>query len=45
MQVRIDDADEPKVPSHLVCPISVELMRDPVTGPTGITYDWGSVEA
>jgi hypothetical protein len=45
MQVRIDDADELKVPSHLVCPISLELMRDPVTGPTGITYDWGSVEA
>jgi hypothetical protein len=45
MQVRIDDADEPKVPSHLVCPISLEVMRDPVTGPTGITYDWGSVEA
>lgn len=37
--------DEPAVPSHFLCPISLELMRDPVTGPTGITYDRGGVEA
>jgi hypothetical protein len=45
MQPPTDDAEEPAVPSYLVWPISLELMRDPVTGSTGITYDRGSVEA
>ncbi|TVU28448.1 hypothetical protein EJB05_19965, partial [Eragrostis curvula] len=40
-----EDIAEPAVPSHFLCPISLEMMRDPVTGPTGITYDRGSVEA
>ncbi|XP_062220232.1 U-box domain-containing protein 20-like [Phragmites australis] len=35
---------EPAVPSHFLCPISLDLMRDPVTAPTGITYDRDSVE-
>ncbi|KAF8729518.1 hypothetical protein HU200_017457 [Digitaria exilis] len=39
------DADEPAVPGHFLCPISLEMMRDPVTAPTGITYDRASVEA
>src|SRR4051812_43264353 len=33
------------VPAHFRCPISLELMKDPVTAPTGITYDRDSVEA
>ncbi|KAL6633581.1 hypothetical protein ACP70R_026252 [Stipagrostis hirtigluma subsp. patula] len=37
-------AEPPAVPSHFVCPISLDLMRDPVTAPTGITYDRDSVE-
>ncbi|GJN22214.1 hypothetical protein PR202_gb09762 [Eleusine coracana subsp. coracana] len=39
------EGEEPAVPRHFLCPISLELMRDPVTGPTGITYDRRSVEA
>ncbi|TKW41487.1 hypothetical protein SEVIR_1G319600v4 [Setaria viridis] len=37
-------AAEPSVPGHFVCPISLDMMRDPVTAPTGITYDRDSVE-
>ncbi|RLM55389.1 U-box domain-containing protein 21 [Panicum miliaceum] len=37
-------AEEVAVPAHFVCPISLDLMRDPVTAPTGITYDRESVE-
>ncbi|KAJ1280954.1 hypothetical protein BS78_04G271600 [Paspalum vaginatum] len=37
-------ASEPAVPSNFLCPISLDLMRDPVTAPTGITYDRGNVE-
>ncbi|KAL6912164.1 hypothetical protein ACP4OV_000969 [Aristida adscensionis] len=36
--------EPPAVPSHFLCPISLDLMRDPVTAPTGITYDRDSVE-
>ncbi|XP_074558107.1 U-box domain-containing protein 21-like [Curcuma longa] len=32
------------VPAHFRCPISLELMEDPVTVPTGITYDRRSIE-
>ncbi|VAI61007.1 unnamed protein product [Triticum turgidum subsp. durum] len=35
---------EPAVPTHFLCPISLDMMRDPVTAPTGITYDRESVE-
>ncbi|CAO1947449.1 unnamed protein product [Urochloa humidicola] len=38
-------AEEVAVPAHFVCPISLDLMRDPVTAPTGITYDRESVES
>uniref|UniRef100_J3MCX7 U-box domain-containing protein n=1 Tax=Oryza brachyantha TaxID=4533 RepID=J3MCX7_ORYBR len=31
--------EEVAVPAHFRCPISLELMRDPVTAATGITYD------
>ena len=37
-------ATEPAIPSNFLCPISLEMMRDPVTAPTGITYDRDSVE-
>jgi hypothetical protein len=37
-------AEEVAVPAQFVCPISLDLMRDPVTAPTGITYDRESVE-
>ncbi|WOK97517.1 U-box domain-containing protein 21-like [Canna indica] len=36
---------ELSIPSHFRCPISLELMRDPVTAATGITYDRQSIEA
>ncbi|KAK3132091.1 hypothetical protein QOZ80_6AG0515620 [Eleusine coracana subsp. coracana] len=38
------EAEEVSVPAHFRCPISLDLMRDPVTVPTGITYDRESVE-
>ena len=30
---------EVEVPCYFLCPISLSIMRDPVTLPTGITYD------
>ncbi|GLJ51871.1 hypothetical protein SUGI_1101900 [Cryptomeria japonica] len=35
---------EVTVPTYLRCPISLELMKDPVTLCTGITYDRQSIE-
>ncbi|XP_010911941.1 E3 ubiquitin-protein ligase PUB23-like [Elaeis guineensis] len=35
---------EVEIPSHFLCPISLQIMRDPVTLPTGITYDRDSIE-
>ncbi|KAJ3677449.1 hypothetical protein LUZ60_003173 [Juncus effusus] len=32
------------VPSHFMCPISLDLMQDPVAASTGITYDRKSIE-
>ncbi|KAK8923604.1 U-box domain-containing protein 21 [Platanthera zijinensis] len=32
------------IPTHFLCPISLDLMKDPVTLPTGITYDRQSIE-
>ncbi|XP_051219938.1 E3 ubiquitin-protein ligase PUB23-like [Lolium perenne] len=34
-----DQAVEVEVPSYFLCPITLDVMRDPVTLPTGITYD------
>ncbi|KAI8532801.1 hypothetical protein RHMOL_Rhmol11G0242800 [Rhododendron molle] len=34
-----------QIPYHFRCPISLELMRDPVTVSTGQTYDRPSIEA
>lgn len=36
--------EETDVPAHFLCPISIQLMRDPVTVSTGITYDRESIE-
>ncbi|KAK1389718.1 RING-type E3 ubiquitin transferase [Heracleum sosnowskyi] len=36
--------DEIEVPSFFVCPISLEIMKDPVVLSTGITYDRVSIE-
>ncbi|XP_042474998.1 E3 ubiquitin-protein ligase PUB23-like [Macadamia integrifolia] len=36
--------DEVDVPSYFLCPISQEIMRDPVTVSSGITYDRESIE-
>lgn len=36
--------EEIDVPAHFLCPISMQLMRDPVTLSTGITYDRDSIE-
>ncbi|XP_062223155.1 E3 ubiquitin-protein ligase PUB23-like [Phragmites australis] len=33
-----------EVPHYFLCPISLEVMRDPVTLSTGITYDRASIE-
>ncbi|EEE58669.1 hypothetical protein OsJ_10087 [Oryza sativa Japonica Group] len=38
-------AAELAIPAHFRCPISLDLMRDPVTAPTGITYDREGIEA
>lgn len=35
---------ELSIPNHYRCPISLELMKDPVTLSTGITYDRASIE-
>ncbi|XP_022744814.1 E3 ubiquitin-protein ligase PUB23-like [Durio zibethinus] len=36
--------DEIDVPPFFICPISLEIMKDPVTVLTGITYDRESIE-
>lgn len=33
------------IPNHFRCPISLDLMKDPVTLSTGITYDRESIDA
>ncbi|MCL7028424.1 hypothetical protein MKW94_001662 [Papaver nudicaule] len=35
---------EVDVPTYFICPISLEIMKDPVTIATGITYDRESIE-
>ncbi|PIM97295.1 Ubiquitin--protein ligase [Handroanthus impetiginosus] len=36
--------DNIEVPKYFICPISLEIMKDPVTAVTGITYDRESIE-
>ncbi|KAI4378640.1 hypothetical protein MLD38_016093 [Melastoma candidum] len=40
----MDDSVGFEVPSYFLCPISMDIMKDPVTLPTGITYDRPSIE-
>ncbi|KAL1558268.1 E3 ubiquitin-protein ligase PUB22-like [Salvia divinorum] len=35
---------EEEIPSYFLCPISIDVMRDPVTVSTGITYDRHTIE-
>ncbi|KAJ1273564.1 hypothetical protein BS78_06G291400 [Paspalum vaginatum] len=35
---------EAEPPCYFLCPISLQIMRDPVTLPTGITYDRHAIE-
>ncbi|GLU19112.1 hypothetical protein SLE2022_353780 [Rubroshorea leprosula] len=36
--------DDVEIPAHFLCPISLQLMRDPVAVATGITYDRDNIE-
>ncbi|KAF8397982.1 hypothetical protein HHK36_016908 [Tetracentron sinense] len=36
--------DDIEVPQYFICPISLQIMKDPVTAVTGITYDRESIE-
>jgi hypothetical protein len=36
--------DNIEVPHYFICPISLQIMKDPVTAITGITYDRESIE-
>ncbi|GLJ55816.1 hypothetical protein SUGI_1198330 [Cryptomeria japonica] len=38
------DSTEMEIPSYFLCPISMQLMKDPVTLCTGATYDRHSIE-
>lgn len=37
-------AEEIEVPPYFLCPIALDIMKDPVTVTTGITYDRESIE-
>ena len=42
MQAAINEAEaevEVEVPEEYVCPLSTEIMREPVSCPSGITYE------
>ncbi|KAL6199567.1 hypothetical protein ACLB2K_029351 [Fragaria x ananassa] len=36
--------EEVDIPTYFICPISLQIMKDPVTVATGITYDRESIE-
>ncbi|XP_073271248.1 E3 ubiquitin-protein ligase PUB24-like [Primulina huaijiensis] len=36
--------DEIEIPQYFICPISLQIMKDPVTTVAGITYDRESIE-
>ncbi|KAJ8439335.1 hypothetical protein Cgig2_022472 [Carnegiea gigantea] len=40
----MDQVHEDEVPQYFLCPISLQIMKDPVTAATGITYDRDSIE-
>ncbi|TVU04641.1 hypothetical protein EJB05_47767, partial [Eragrostis curvula] len=39
-----EEQTQVEVPCYFLCPISLQMMRNPVTLPTGITYDRGGIE-
>lgn len=41
---KVSSEIELTIPTHFRCPISLDLMKDPVTLSTGITYDRESIE-
>nr|GLL18978.1 U-box domain-containing protein 21-like [Ipomoea trifida] len=40
----LDSLEELSIPTNFICPITLDLMKDPVTLSTGITYDRESIE-
>ncbi|KAJ0538845.1 putative U box domain, armadillo-like helical, Zinc finger, RING/FYVE/PHD-type [Helianthus annuus] len=36
--------DDIEIPHHFICPISLQIMKDPVTVATGITYERDSIQ-
>nr|GMC67582.1 U-box domain-containing protein 21-like [Ipomoea batatas]GMC80800.1 U-box domain-containing protein 21-like [Ipomoea batatas]GME01983.1 U-box domain-containing protein 21-like [Ipomoea batatas] len=40
----LDSLEELTIPTNFICPITLDLMKDPVTLSTGITYDRESIE-
>ena len=40
----MEEEAQVEVPCYFVCPISLHMMRDPVTLPTGMTYDRDGIE-
>ncbi|CAN4126318.1 unnamed protein product [Withania somnifera] len=41
---RLNSCKEVTIPSHFLCPISLDLMKDPVTLCSGISYDRDNIE-
>eukprot|EP01066_Platyproteum_vivax_P002538 Platyproteum_vivax@DN13102_c0_g1_i1.p1 len=37
--VKVQDAKKPPIPEFLFCKISMDLMKDPVVTPSGVTYE------
>ncbi|KAJ6411159.1 hypothetical protein OIU84_007839 [Salix udensis] len=44
-QEKLKKGDELVIPNQFVCPISLDLMKDPVSLSSGITYDRDSIES
>ncbi|XP_062185288.1 E3 ubiquitin-protein ligase PUB23-like [Phragmites australis] len=40
----MEEQQQVEVPCYFLCPISLHIMQDPVTLPTGITYDRDGIE-
>lgn len=40
----MDDHQDIEIPQYFICPISLQIMKDPVIAITGITYDRESIE-
>ncbi|XP_047312274.1 E3 ubiquitin-protein ligase PUB23-like [Impatiens glandulifera] len=40
----MSNTEEIEIPHYFICPISLQMMKDPVIVPTGITYDRENIE-